>query len=226
MRVDPFGEDSYIFYTTGEGSDFSEQANWQKALLESQGERVIMREVNTPDKFIYEWNIMGYDYEIGKSVDVNKVIIYSHGNDRTLILLDGSSTQALSIDGKNSSGGNIGNLSTLKYKNVNELIIMACNAGNIDPYNAGNKNVASVMSTLISGVTYAYDGNVSFGKSMWNITGKDIGKSSRLATTQYGFNKITKYYGKSGRKPKGKLTYYQGEYKPYGYYPNTTISAG
>ena len=221
--IDPNGLDSYILYTTNEGSDFSEQANWQKEHLESQGERVIMREVNDYDSFIFEWNMIGYDYDIGENVSVNKVIIYCHGNDRTLILEDGSATKALSIDGKNSSGFPIGNLSYLEYKYVNELHILACNAGNLDPYFAGVGNVASIMSQKISGVTYAYDGNVSFGRPIWQLWGEDIGMSSRLSTTQYSFNEIVAYYGKAGRTPKGKLTYYNGEYKSYGYYPNTSI---
>ena len=28
---------------------------------------------------------------------------------------------------------------------------------------------------------------------------------------------------KQEESPKGKLTYYNGEYKPYGYYPNTEL---
>lgn len=39
----------------------------------------------------------------------------------------------------------------------------------------------------------------------------------------YGFNEIAAKYHALGRKPLGKITYYNGEYKPYGYYPNTSI---
>ncbi len=222
-RIDSNGLESYILYTTGENSDFSKQAEWQKGYLESQGERVIMREVNDYDTFIYEWNMIGYDYDIAQSVNVNKIVIYCHGNDRTLILEDGSATKALSINGKNSAGYPIGNLSYLEYKYANELYILACNTGNLDPYFAGNANVASIMSQKISGVVYAYDGNVSFGRSPLRPWEPNIGLSSRLSTTQIGFNKIVSYYGKSGRSPKGKLTYYNGEYKAYGYYPNTRL---
>ena len=221
-RIDPLGLVSYVFYTTGKDSDFSTQANWQKSFLERSGEKVIMKKIDTVRAFISAWNSIGLDGD-ENSVSVNKVIIYTHSNDRTLILLDGSSTQALSIDGKNSDGKAIGNLSELKYKNINELQLLSCNAGHLDPYYAGNSNVASVMSEKISGVTYAYDGNVAFGRPAWKVWGEDIGLSSRLSTTQNSFNKITSYYGKSGREPRGKLTYFNGEYKPYGYYYGTSI---
>ena len=221
-RIDPLGLVSYVFYTTGKDSDFSTQANWQKSFLERSGEKVIMKKIDTVRAFISAWNSIGLDGD-ENSVSVNKVIIYTHSSDRTLILLDGSSTQALSIDGKNSDGKAIGNLSELKYKNINELQLLSCNAGHLDPYYAGNSNVASVMSEKISGVTYAYDGNVAFGRPAWKVWGEDIGLSSRLSTTQNSFNKITSYYGKSGREPRGKLTYFNGEYKPYGYYYGTSI---
>ena len=71
--------------------------------------------------------------------------------------------------------------------------------------------------------TYAYDGNVSFGRSLLKSWGEDIGMSSRLSTTQLSFNRIVAFYGHAGREPKGKLAYYNGEFKAYGYYPNTSI---
>lgn len=39
------------------------------------------------------------------------------------------------------------------------------NSGNVDAYNAGAGNVATVFSWLITGTVYAYDGNVAFGTS-------------------------------------------------------------
>lgn len=225
LFIDPTGNESYVFYTSGKKSDFSEQANWQKSYLERSGETVIMKTINSVDEFTKAWDSIGFDLN-GNSVSVNKVIIYTHSNDRTLILLDGSSTQALSIDGKNSAGKEIGDLSKLTYKNINELQLLSCNAGHLDPYFAGNSNVASVMSKRVSGVTYAYDGNVAFGNPSWKLWGEDIGLSSRLSTSQNSFNQITAYYGKSGRKPKGKLTYYNGEYKAYGYWYGTSLTNG
>ena len=125
-----------------------------------------------------------------------------------------------------NNSGKIGNINDLQEKEIKELNLLSCNAGNLLTYYNEEENLASVLSKkVINGNTYAYDGNVSFGKSPWDIFGKDIGKSSGLATNQHGFNEIAKKYNVSGRKPLGKITYYNGEYKPYGYYPNTSILA-
>ena len=63
------------------------------------------------------------------------------------------------------------------------------------------KSCKCIFKKVIGGNTYAYDGNVSFGKAQWDIWGKDIGKSSRLATNQHGFNEIAKKYNAVGRRP-------------------------
>ena len=109
--VDPLGLESYIFYTTGENSDFSTQAKWQKQFQERQGEKVIMRTIDSVNDFKKAWDRIGVD-DNGYTVTVNKVIIYSHSNGRSLILLDGSEDDALSVNGKNKKGNKIGNLST------------------------------------------------------------------------------------------------------------------
>ncbi len=107
---------------------------------------------------------------------------------------------------------------------MKELNLLSCNGGNLLIYYHESENLASVFSKkVINGNTYAYDGNVSFGKSPLDIFGEDIGKSSRLATNQSGFNEIAETYKARGQKPLGKITYYNGEYMPYGYYPNTSI---
>ena len=221
--IDPLGLESYIFYTTGKNSDFSKQAQWQKQYQERQGEKVIMRTIDSVDDFIKAWGRIGVD-DKGYTVTVNKVIIYSHSNGKSLILLDGSDYDALSVDGKNSHKKKIGDLSNLYYKNIRELYLLGCNTGNLDLYWSEGSNVASVMSNRISGVTYAYDGNVSFGKSSLKPWDKDIGLSSRLSTRQISFNRIAAANGRKGRTPMGKIQYYQGEYKIYGYYPNTRLS--
>ena len=217
------GLESYIFYTTGENSDFSTQAKWQKQFQERQGEKVIMRTIDSVNDFKKAWDRIGVD-DNGYTVTVNKVIIYSHSNGRSLILLDGSEDDALSVNGKNKKGNKIGNLSTLYYKNINELHLLGCNTGNLDLYWDNGNNVASVMSKRVSGVTYAYDGNVSFGKSSAKPWDKDIGLSSRLSTRQRSFNRIASAHNREWRTPMGKIKHYQGEYKLYGYYPNTRLS--
>ena len=221
-RIDPLGLESYVFYTTGKNSNFSSQAQWQKDRLENMGEKVIMIPVTDVKTFEDGWNGMGM--VDGKSVDINYVMIYTHGNHRSMIFESGSSTRAMSINGKNSSCGKIGNVNDLQEKEIKELNLLSCNAGNLLTYYNEKENLASVLSKkVINGNTYAYDGNVSFGKPQWDSWGQDIGKSSRLATNQHGFNEIAQKYKVSGRKPLGKITYYNGEYKPYGYYPNVSM---
>ena len=220
--IDPSGLESYIFYTTGKNSDFSSQAYWQMERLKNMGERVIMLPISDVKSFENGWKGMGN--VDGKLVDINYVMIYTHGNQRSMIFESGSSTNAMSVNGKNSSGGKIGNINFLQEKKIKELNLLSCNAGNLLTYYNEGENLASVLSKrVVNGNTYAYDGNVSFGKSQWDIFGKDIGKSSRLATNQHGFDEIAKKYNALGRKPIGKITYFNGEYKPYGYYQHTSI---
>jgi hypothetical protein len=223
-RIDPSGNESYIFYTTAKGSDFTEQAKWQNNRLEGMGERVIMVPVSSVVDFVNGWNGMGKVN--GEPVDINTIAIYSHGNQRCLILESGSSTNAISINGENSAGEEIRNINTLESKEIRELNLLSCNGGHLLTYYQEGENLGSVLSQkVVNGNVYAYDGNVSFGKPIWDICGEDIGRSSRLSTNQQGFNKINKRYNVNNREPRGKITYYNGEYKPFGYWPRTSIRA-
>lgn len=216
--------ESYVFYTKGEDSDFSSQAVWQKERLEQMGEKVIMIPITSVESFEKGWNSMGTIH--GRDVDINYVVIYTHGKQNAMIFESGSTSNAVSINGRNSNGEQIGDINDLQEKEIKALHLLSCNAGNLLTYYDEGENLASAMSKkVINGNTYAYDGNVSFGKSPWDIFGKDIGKASRLATNQEGFEKIAKNKNAPGREPLGKITYYNGEYKPYGYYPNTCIRA-
>ena len=207
--VDPWGLMSYIFYTTSEGSDFTSQAIWQKERLEKMGEEVIMTEISNSSDFAWGWNNMGNG--LGDSdTEINYVMIYAHGSNKALIFENGSSTNAISIDGKNAKGDSIRSISDLRYKNVKELNLLSCNGGHVGVYDKYGLNLGSVFSTKISGVVAAYDGNVSFGKSVWDIFGTDIGKSSRLATNQDSFWKLNE---KTNRRtqPIGKVYFRNGK---------------
>ena len=223
-RIDPMGLERYVFYTSTKGNDFSSQAQWQKEYLERSGETVIMFEVNNVDEFSRGWNGMGTVN--GRTVDINKVVIYVHGNERAMMFENGSSTNAMTINGKNRDGTkDTGNINDLQAKEINSVSLLSCNGGNVLTYYNEGENLASVFSKkIINGNLYAYDGNVSFGRPVWAVWQPDIGKSSRLATNQSGFNDIADHYGAKDRTPLGKVTYYNGEYKPYGYYPNTVIT--
>ena len=48
-----------IFYTTGEGSDFSKQAEWKAEQLESIDKNVVMVPIESADDFVNGWNNMG-----------------------------------------------------------------------------------------------------------------------------------------------------------------------
>ena len=209
MFVDPSGLDDYIFYTTGEDSDFSKQAEWQKKRLEAEGRTVIMRPVNSVDEFQKEWNIMGYNYDTGETVEVDMVVIYSHGNENCLIFEDGSATNAISASGTNSKGESIPNIYDLKKKNIGELHILSCNSGHLSKYAKDKYNTASAFSTLVSGVTYGYDGNVSFGEN-WFDSAVLGNYASRLSNKQKSFHEIAKANG-NDRVPIGKLLYKNGK---------------
>ena len=215
--VDPWGLKSYIFYTTGEDSDFTKQAMWKKEQLENTGEDVVMKKINSLEAFENAWSSLGGDND----EKVDSLYIYSHGNERTLILEDGTYNNALSIDGKNSLGDKIGNLNELEPKRIEELHLYSCNAGHIVTYYGKNKNLASVLSKkVIGGVVYAYDGNISFGKS-WVLEPLRNSFEDRLSLNQDSFYKIArKIKGENAYlcslEPKGKVVYQNGAYLPYG----------
>ena len=207
LYVDPSGLLSYIFYTTGQDSDFTSQAQWQKERLENMGEEVIMIEVKTSSDFAWGWNNMGNGRD-DSTTEINYVMIYSHGDNKALIFESGSSTNAMSVNGLNSAGNSIRNVNDLYYKNVKELNLLSCNGGHVGVYDMYGLNLASVFSTRISGTTVAYDGNVSFGRPIWDIFGEDIGKSSRLATNQNSFWDLNRKTNRTSN-PFGKV-YYRG----------------
>lgn len=61
--MDGTGLESYVFYTTGENLDFTEQAEWKKEQLEMQGEDVVMIPVATVEDFVNGWDAMGKKME-------------------------------------------------------------------------------------------------------------------------------------------------------------------
>ena len=72
-RIDPLGLESYVFYTTTSGNDFTSQAKWQKSFLEHSGEKVIMVAINNVKEFTQAWNNIGIVED--KSVEVNNVVM-------------------------------------------------------------------------------------------------------------------------------------------------------
>lgn len=169
-----------------------------------------LNKVNSVEEFKVAWNGMGK--VDGNDVSIDNVVIYSHTNERAIILLDGSNTNALSIDGKNSKGGDIGNLNDLEKKDVGQLFILGCNSGHLASLAAGQNNLATFfLSTVMgnNGVVYAYDGEVSFGHWDSYITGD---YSSHLSSKQETFHEINKKYGQDDREPYGMLKFYFDSY--------------
>ena len=67
------------------------------------------------------------------------------------------------------------------------------------------------MSNKVTGVVYAYDGNVAFGTPRWKFWEDDKGYEDRLSTTQFSYTRKTRHYN-THVKPKGKILYRNGEY--------------
>lgn len=107
---------SYIFYTTGENSDFTDQANWKKEQLESEGKNVVMIPIANANDFVDGWNHMGMTPD--GIANIEDVEIYTHSNETTFIFIDNTETEALSISGKNKSGKAIKGISDLSYKEI------------------------------------------------------------------------------------------------------------
>ena len=155
---DSNGPDNYIIFTTGKGANFTNQAIYQGNILAGNGENVTYIVTNTRQGFEDAWS----------SIDsANSVMLLVHSNGKSLIFEDGSSSEAISIDGKNRDGDLIGDITSLPAPTVYSLTLYSCNTGNLDlmESNSGKPNIAQAFLSLgsISQVT-AYDGNVGFGK--------------------------------------------------------------
>ena len=180
---------SYIFYTTGENSDFTDQANWKKERLESEGKNVVMIPIANANDFVDGWNHMGMTPD--GIANIEDVEIYTHSNETTFIFIDNTETEALSISGKNKSGKAIKGISDLSYKEIETLNIYGCNSGNLSTYSIAGSNIASGLSKIVSGDVYAYDGNVAFGPTWTRPFSKYGEYEDRLSNIQKSYIKIS-----------------------------------
>lgn len=195
---------SYIFYTTGENSDFTDQANWKKEQLESEGKNVVMIPIANANDFVDGWNHMGMTPD--GIANIEDVEIYTHSNETTFIFIDNTETEALSISGKNKSGKAIKGISDLSYKEIETLNIYGCNSGNLSTYFRYDANIASELSKIVSGDVYAYDGNVGFGPTWTRPFSKYGEYEDRLSNIQKSYIKISLKNGWLN-EPMGKLRY-------------------
>ena len=148
-----------------------------------------MLEVNSLPEFQNAWN--------GIESGADDVMILSHSRSHALIFAEGSSEDAISVDGFNLAEKPIGNIHNLSPKDIKSLSLLSCNAGHLDVANADKENVAQAFASLGGiGKVIAYDGNVGYG------VGEDV------------VNNITESYGFS--LPESKLfprkSVKQGEY--------------
>lgn len=145
-----------IIYTSKGNSDFTEQAAYQRRMLELEGYRVVMHEVNSLAEFIEAWNSMD---ESAKAA-----LIFAHSNGNSLIFEDLSPNQAISWNGKNKNDENIGNIRELEGPELDELYLMSCNTGNEVLMKHQNSNVADAFRDLPNVHTvYGYDGSMAYG---------------------------------------------------------------
>ena len=199
---------SYIFYTTGENSDFTDQANWKKEQLESEGKNVVMIPIVNANDFVDGWNHMGMTPD--GIANIEDVEIYTHSNETTFIFIDNTETEALSISGKNKSGKAIKGISDLSYKEIETLNIYGCNSGNLSTYFIAGSNIASGLSKIVSGDVYAYDGNVAFGPTWTRPFSKYGEYEDRLSNIQKSYIKIS-VENRWFFEPMGKLRYKEGK---------------
>jgi hypothetical protein len=254
--IDPTGLMYYLIYSTGSGADFTKQATYRKQQLMKCGiseSDITMYSITTVNTyvdsngvkhlgFIDAWNGMGKD-AMGNKISIDDVYIFSHGNGYSLWFDDDAPFEAISVNGKNLDGGNIGDLRNLDSQDIRNLYIMTCNSGNLDIYNGTVKsgsytiqtfqqkygvtdNVASLMSKKTNyGMVYGVDGELSYGSTfsaIWNrvpLIGSELNYEPRIGN---GNDATSNYFKLSGKRPaQGTVMYFNGQY--YGYVPGVSL---
>lgn len=214
----------YVYYI----DDFKREAQWQIKQLEDDGKNVIQINLSKADgndkfddereraqMFAEEWNNM-------KDEKIESVYIFSHGTERMLQFEDGSSYNALTIDGWNKAGEELvaGDIHDLTSKNIANLYIQACNTGMLAGYAKNTENVASILSNKISndGMVYSWDGSVSFGpynieQKIMDIFGMSYDLNARESYVQGHFNDMMQEWSVGlVLMPKGMVQYQNGKY--------------
>lgn len=170
---------TYIIYTDDtfhKENDMSTPVRRRAEELVLKGQQVELGIVTSAEDFNSLWNQI--DENLNENVNVE---VFTHGRPYCLIFREGSATNAISYNGKNSTGNSTdGDVQKLQFKDIDRLYLNSCNAGHLDFYhNQGKKvkdpnitwpsgNLASEFSKKISGDVYAFDGNVSYTSVEWN----------------------------------------------------------
>ncbi|HWR31685.1 MAG TPA: hypothetical protein VN631_17850 [Negativicutes bacterium] len=169
-------EYAYVFYTDNPGAEFSEQAKYQKQILEKQGYKVKLICTNSATAFSNAWNNM--DPKTGAAV------IISHSNGMSLLFQEGTKTNAIGATGRTiNDKASLMKISDLKGPELGLVYILACNAGHQELLKYVGTNVADAFRDLPNvDKVYAYDGSVGFGIP---IISSDL--APRLALDQNGY---------------------------------------
>jgi len=202
--VDPSGFDSYIFY---EKKDWEGQAeSLKKVLGKKYGSPVHMKEIKTEDEFVREWRNMGKtvdDKGDTKDVKIEGVVLIFHGSPHT-ININADSDEYLTVlsEGKTPKGFDATYIGNLDKKEIDELLILSCNAGHLDHY---DDNVAMTFRKHQNiNAVIGCDGNVAFSRK-YGLRSWGFGDYiPRLSGVQKGFyeNLVNGY-----RKPYGFVVY-------------------
>lgn len=133
--VDPFGLDSYYFVGPDQAGCAEKDA---KYLEEFYGTPVHIIYVKNEQEFLDAWNMMG-NWE-GQDVTVECAVINMHGNSEGIAV--------------NSTDKNI-DLSKMKSKYVDDIILITCSGGNVNTEN--NPAVQLLSQNNVNSVTASDD---------------------------------------------------------------------
>lgn len=163
-----------------------------------------LKETNTVDDFILQWNSL-------KGKEISEIYIFSHGNGNSLIFQNG---KGISCTGYNLANEPIDAISDLERISVSSLWLMSCNSGHLDLYYETNNNVAAAFCRLgtIDSV-YAYNGSMGYGPKggarVFSCSPRS-NLNARLASDQSGYDKVYTNFGIKNRQndPSGWVRYY------------------
>ena len=180
--IDPSGNDCYIFYLP---EWENEAINDQKQLAKQYDcslDEVHLVPVTNQQSLTDGWNAMGT--ENGRSVDIDCVVINTHGNPYVLGFGNGNTFGA-------------GDIRALEDKEVEQLILYGCNSGHAD---YADTNPAAEFSKKVNGApVLASDGTVGSGFSLFNLFKRKY--SSKADRT------FKDYLQNGKRKNKGWMVY-------------------
>ena len=133
----------------------------RQKVLNKKGYRVIMHKVNSVDQFVKQWDNM--------DESTKAALVFAHSNGNALLFEDGTHTNAMSWNGKNSDDKPIGDIRDLKGPEIDEVYLMSCNTANEMLMKYQGTNVAAAFRDLPNiKKVYGYDGSMGYGLEGFN----------------------------------------------------------